>query len=850
MRLRAVTRTALAGFATGCLLIAISPVSYADTPSQPPTMGTDVAPATPRADRGSSTATNSLAPTWYDFYVVGLKTDSSDILLDPWKPTAPGNVTVADVQAAVNKVDAYFSTNTEGAVRARLAKWVPYAAFSVQDPCYRGLASLMAEARTRAEAPSSPQAVVVAATTNGCSGILGRGGGQNTWLFGSLQSQTLGHEFGHAHLSLGHLSWSDCSYVDALSPCTDYRTSSFADYWGSSIMGSSTKLNPLLPTDLAKIGLLSEQNTVTLAEPPEQPVEITINDLPLSHSLHVIQLGQGAQASYISRSGSTHVLSWPVVQVSQLPDGALGTTRSLINQMGADVPTGHPRCGTTGFCMRVLTQAAGQAKVRIWKRAATLPEPPRDVDLQIEDNGDVVLHWVAPEGGPSIEGYEVSIIGNDWARTPRIIHVDGVETSYRVTGPISASFRVATRTANGLSAFSPESAVVDTNPPAGPPGEASLHVSPGALGSATAWAECADNRYPITERRFYYTEAPGRPLDQWSTSTGAFTGLTPHREYTVKGQCRNQAGWGPLGQTTFTLQDVPRRPEMTKWDIEYGADGLRFNAGFASSNPYGDPETGVRVTLSPGGASCENTPYDLPTSCTITGLPPGQQYTASVVLTSAIGHSPSQIISVATVSLPTTPPNPTIALDAQQHAVLTWDPVQGLYGDPAVSYRVTVDDAEACTTTTTICQLPSMAAGRSYAVRVYAKTLAGESTPAMIVYAPTQTTTPPPRPNSTASTPGAGSGSIRPSPGTNITPQAQSMKALPRQIRVHKRLNLHPSTRAGSAITWSTSTKKVCRVKTYRLKARKPGSCRLTAIAPAVSGYLPLRSKVVVKVRR
>lgn len=836
-----------------------APVSTADPTAHSDVVSVEAPPAAARPQEDMGTPQN---PAWYDFYVVGLKTDNSDVhVTSEDSVQTPESVTESQVREQVAKVDAYYRENTMGAVRVRLAGWSPFTPFQVSDPCRNGATAIWNEAQRRAGVTESARNVLMAAITNRC-GPAGVAGIRTVLTYGTLEAQVLGHEFGHSHLQLDHESSSDCLFADALTRCVDPKTGgSYFEYWGSSIMSADhQKLDPLLPTDLYRLGLLAPTNTVVLPTPPDEPVDINISNLPIGSGASILQLGTGLQALFVSRSASTNESGrTPVVQVSQTPDaqdiagyGITGNT--VISRSGANLVTGRTHCGESGFCVEVLSQSVGGARIQVSKRGSQFPVAPSNLRAEATPDGRIRLDWDAPAGGPELRGYDLHY-WNALEERPSAnsVHLNSSEASWLTPpGVLNGryEFRLASDTSNGTSATTAVAITVDNR---SVPGVATPEIRLGTLGSATVWAACDPNGYAITERRYYYTDNPMKPIDQWATSSnGALTGLTPHRQYTVRAQCKNAAGWGETGQTTISLPDIPRQPAMTKWDVSYGPDGLYFSAGYASRNPYGDPETGVKVTLSPGGASCENSEgvgRGLPTACTITGLPPNRQYTARVVLTSSVGESPAQLLPVATEVLPTDPRNLRVSVDAQQRAVLTWDPVEGLYGDPAVTYRVTVDDSDACTTSQARCILPAMNAGVSHAIRVYGRTLAGESQPGMLIYSPTKTTVGPPSQPPVGSPPGTArpGGSPKSTPGGSSA-KTQTMKKVRHKVRLGKKLPLPRRSTQGARISWSVTSPKKCRVKTHQLVPLKKGTCRLVADAPARAGFAVLHRALAVKI--
>ena len=92
-----------------------------------------------------------------------------------------------------------------------------------------------------------------------------------------------------------------------------------------------------------------------------------------------------------------------------------------------------------------------------------------------------------------------------------------------------------------------------------------------------------------------------------------------------------------------------------------------------------------------------------------------------------------------------------------------------------------------------------------------------------------------------------------PPPPPPPPPADQTLKMPAKSIKKGKTVKLASRTTQGSKVTWKASPTKVCKIKKKKsavsLGTLKKGKCKLTAGAPAVSGYNPLSSKVTIKVK-
>ncbi len=79
-----------------------------------------------------------------------------------------------------------------------------------------------------------------------------------------------------------------------------------------------------------------------------------------------------------------------------------------------------------------------------------------------------------------------------------------------------------------------------------------------------------------------------------------------------------------------------------------------------------------------------------------------------------------------------------------------------------------------------------------------------------------------------------------PTPTTSPTMAAgkQTVKKPPARLKKGKKVKLAKKTTQGTRVTWKSRSKAVCSVSSSTLKAKKKGTCKVRAKAPAVPGYL------------
>ena len=90
---------------------------------------------------------------------------------------------------------------------------------------------------------------------------------------------------------------------------------------------------------------------------------------------------------------------------------------------------------------------------------------------------------------------------------------------------------------------------------------------------------------------------------------------------------------------------------------------------------------------------------------------------------------------------------------------------------------------------------------------------------------------------------------VTPTPPPTAQAAAQSLKKPPAKLKKGKKAKLAKKTTQGAKVTWKTSTKKICTVKRNVVTAKKKGTCKLSAKAPARTGFTAFSKRYTIKVR-
>lgn len=230
-------------------------------------------------------------------------------------------------------------------------------------------------------------------------------------------------------------------------------------------------------------------------------------------------------------------------------------------------------------------------------------------------------------------------------------------------------------------------------------------------------------------------------------------GLTPGASYQVQVTARNRTRSSPpaLSSAYVIPVAVPGAPSVRS--VAY-VPVAKARVTWDAPSDGGAPITGYSVTASPGGRSC--TAKATQTSCTVTGLTGGREYSFTVRARNSVGQGPASPPAVAgALAAPSSRPQG-LAVDVSgSQALVRWTKPRSTGGGRLVQYVVrTTPSGPTCTTRTTSCRLTGLALGRTYEVAVTAVNTGGEGKPAvtsLVVPAPRPEPPPPPKPEQTLS---------------------------------------------------------------------------------------------------
>jgi subtilisin family serine protease len=236
--------------------------------------------------------------------------------------------------------------------------------------------------------------------------------------------------------------------------------------------------------------------------------------------------------------------------------------------------------------------------------------------------------------------------------------------------------------------------------------------------SVVTWEEVpAANGSAITA--YTATATPGgRSCSVPSGTTCTITGLVNNTAYSFAVTATNGIG---AGAASTAISGTPTGPPSPVTSLVAATQKNALDVSWVQADGDGAGIT-YTATASPGGGTCTSTETAM-TSCTITGLINGTQYTVSVVGTNTFGTGTE---ATATGLADGTPEVPVTSMSVvgSKSVTVAWPAVTSSIG---VTYVVTSTPGNlTCTTTETSCVVSGLKNGVNYTFAITTKTATGQ----------------------------------------------------------------------------------------------------------------------------
>ena len=467
--------------------------------------------------------------------------------------------------------------------------------------------------------------------------------------------------------------------------------------------------------------------TVTPAGPPSAPAAPSV----------LVQSGQAQLAWSPATANGSPITSY-VATAS--PGGQTCTSTISPGTPEIDGCTVTNLTNGTAYTFSVTAaNVVGKSAASPASKAATPlgpPAAPTAVTTTVTGTS-VKVSWTAPTatGGSPVTSYTASSLGG--------LTCKATTTTCTISSlhyGVSYSFSVTATNAVGTSAASSGSTPFTLSAAPGAP--VSVAAAARAASAVVSWLPGPSNGANITTYKVSTVSGSQSctytvPTSSPETDSCTVTGLTNGHSYQFVVAATNVKGSSAASSSSAAVTpiDVPSAPSAVSANLSGTSVTVTWNP---STQNGGSTITGYTATLSPGGLSCASslTGNNVPsTSCQITGLSVGTNYTASVVATNAAGNSvASQSSSTFVVSQAPSAPQNLTAVAGNQSVTFTWQAPLSTNGAAVTNYSVQVTNAQgirvgSCSTASLSCRVVNLTNGVTYSASVTATNQSGTSPP-------------------------------------------------------------------------------------------------------------------------
>ena len=348
---------------------------------------------------------------------------------------------------------------------------------------------------------------------------------------------------------------------------------------------------------------------------------------------------------------------------------------------------------------------------------ATVPCVPSNVTATVTSKSSVVTWEEVPAGnGSAITAYTAT--ATPGGKTCSV----STGTTCTITGLTNdTTYSISVTAANGIGVGAGSTAVsvkpVDAQATV-PSALQNVTVTTADKSAVVKWDEgVAANGSAITA--YTATATPGGKTCSVSTGTTCtITGLLNNTSYSISATATNRIGVGAVS-TAVSVTPVGPPGAVTGLVAATKSNALDLSWVQAADDSTDSKYT---ATATPGGATCTST-VTVKTSCTISGLINGTQYTVSVVGTNTYGASTATTATGFADGAPDVPAS-SMSVVGNNSVTVAWPAITSSIG---VTYVVTSTPGNiTCTTTETSCMITGLKNGVNYTFMITTRTATGQ----------------------------------------------------------------------------------------------------------------------------
>ncbi len=236
--------------------------------------------------------------------------------------------------------------------------------------------------------------------------------------------------------------------------------------------------------------------------------------------------------------------------------------------------------------------------------------------------------------------------------------------------------------------------------------------------SVVTWEEVAAGNGSVISAYTATATPGGKSCSVPSGTTCTISGLVNNTAYSFSVAATNGSG---VGAASTAVSGTPTGPPSAVTSLVAATQKNALDVSWVQADGDGSGIT-YAVTATPGGGTCTSTEIAM-TSCTITGLVNGTNYTVSVVGTNTYGTGTATTATGLADGVPDVPMS-SMSVTGSKSVTVAWPAVTSSIN---VTYVVTSNPGNfTCSTTETSCVVAGLKNGVNYTFAITTKTATGQ----------------------------------------------------------------------------------------------------------------------------